>query len=43
MVAINGNVLEFKAYDLENRLFDYTKIEKYRKNKTSVARDSTGR
>lgn len=30
MVAINGNVLEFKAYDLENRLFDYMKIEKRR-------------
>ncbi len=43
MVAINGNVLEFKAYDLENRLFDYTKIEKHGKNRTRVARDSAER
>ncbi len=28
MVAINGPVLEFKAFDLENRLFDAKQIEK---------------
>ena len=28
MVAINGGVLEFKAFDIENRLFDYMKVEK---------------
>lgn len=28
MVAINGGTLEFKAFDLEDRLFDYQKIEK---------------
>jgi len=30
MVAINGRVLEFKAFDLEGRLFDTMKIEKQR-------------
>ena len=28
MVAINGRILEFKAFDLEGRLFDRMKIEK---------------
>jgi acid phosphatase type 7 len=28
MVHINGGMLEFKAYDLEGRLFDYMKLEK---------------
>lgn len=28
MVHINGGTLEFKAFDLEGRLFDYMKIEK---------------
>ena len=28
MVAINGKTLEFKAFDLENRLFDYLKLKK---------------
>ena len=28
MAHINGGTLEFKAYDLEGRLFDYMKIEK---------------
>lgn len=28
MVAINGGTLEFKAFDIENRLFDYLKIKK---------------
>ena len=30
MVAINGKTLEFKAFDLENRLFDYLKLNKER-------------
>lgn len=28
IVAVNGGTLEFKAFDLENRLFDYFKLEK---------------
>ena len=28
MVSVNGKLLEIKAFDLENRLFDYVKIEK---------------
>lgn len=28
MACINGGVLEFKAFDLEGRLFDYMKLEK---------------
>jgi len=28
MVAINGDELEFKAFDLENRLFDYEQLTK---------------
>lgn len=28
IVAVNGGVFEFKAFDLENRLFDYFKLEK---------------
>lgn len=28
MVSVNGKQLEIKAFDLENRLFDYVKIEK---------------
>ena len=28
MVAINGGVLEFKAFDLEDRLFDFFKLKK---------------
>ena len=31
MAYINGGVLEFKAFDLEGRLFDYNKIEKKKK------------
>ncbi len=31
MVAINGKTLEFKAFDLENRLFDYMKLNKAQK------------
>ncbi len=30
IVAINGKVLEFKAFTLDDRLFDYMKIEKGR-------------
>ncbi|MEL7499476.1 MAG: metallophosphoesterase [Planctomycetota bacterium] len=28
MVAINGTTLEFKAFDLDNRLYDYLKLKK---------------
>ena len=28
LVAINGRTLEFKAFDMEGRLFDYMKIDK---------------
>jgi hypothetical protein len=28
LAAVNGRTLEFKAFDMEGRLFDYLKIDK---------------
>tara|TARA_B100002051_G_C16497188_1_gene515945 strand:- start:587 stop:700 length:114 start_codon:yes stop_codon:yes gene_type:complete len=30
MVRINGDTLEFFAYDLDNRLFDHMRVDKRR-------------